>query len=281
MRGSRLLILVFAIPVLLLSATVLSAREYLLVQSGTTLRDSGFFDAVLPGFTRETGIELRVVAVGTGQAIRNAQRGDGDLLFTHSTVDELHFVAEGYGIARRDVMFNHFVLVGPAADPAGVGGSGDVVASLGRIAEFESPFVSRGDDSGTHKAELRYWAAAEIDIGAEPPGWYRSLGSGMGATLNTGIAMGAYLLTDEATWRAFRNKRGHRVLVRGDPRLRNQYGVVLVRPPDGAPSKLAAAESFFDWIVSEAGQVAIACFRIGEEQAYVPNADGVMRECGQ
>ena len=279
MLGSRVLMLL-CVGMLLVSATArVAAREYVLVQSGTTLRDSDFFEAILPAFTEATGIEVRVVAVGTGQAIRNARRGDGDLLLTHSPVDELRFVADGHGVARRDVMFNHFIVVGPAHDPAGIGESRDVVSSFHRIAESGSLFASRGDDSGTHKAELRYWTAAGINVEEEEPGWYRSLGAGMGAALNAGIEMDAYLLTDEATWLAFGDKRGHRVLVEGDPRLHNQYGIVLVRPLEGRTAGLEDARSFFDWIVSDDGQARIACFRISGLQAYFPNADGVSRVC--
>ena len=279
MRVFRVHKLVLGFAALLCHPAPASAAEHILVQSGTTLRDSGFFESVLPVFTEATGIEVRVVAVGTGQAIGNAQRGDGDLLFTHSTIDEVQFVAEGYGLERRDVMFNHFVLVGPAADPAGVGGSREVVESFRRIADSGSPFASRGDDSGTHKAELRYWAEAGIDVEAEADGWYRSLGAGMGATLNAGIAMEAYLLTDEATWLAFGSKRGHRILVEGDPRLLNQYGVVLVTPHMGRAARLGDTQSFVDWIVSEEGQTEIACFRISGQQAYFPNAGGISHDC--
>ncbi len=281
MRICRILLLISAFAVLQVRSEPVVAEEFILIQTGTTLRDSGFFEAVLPDFTEATGIEVRVVAVGTGQAIRNAQRGDGDLLFTHSLVDEEAFVAMGHGLERRNVMFNYFIVVGPAADPAGIRGSRDVVDSFRRIANSGSPFASRGDDSGTHKAELRYWGEAGIDVDLDAAEWYRSLGAGMGATLNAGIAMQAYLLTDQATWLAFSRKRGHRVLVEGDPRLHNQYGVVLVSPHKGRTSRLEDAWAFFDWIVSDAAQSTIACFRISDQQAYFPNADGVRHECGQ
>ena len=257
-----------------------AGEAHVLVQSGTTLQDSGFFEAVLPEFAATHGIEVRVVAVGTGQAIHNARRGDGDLLFTHSPPDEARFVAEGHGIERRDVMYNRFVLVGPAADPAGIDGSTDVVASFARIARSGAPFVSRGDDSGTHKAELGFWRAAGVDLEAGDAAWYRSLGSGMGATLQAGIAMGAYLLADEASWHAFAGRRrDHRILTAGDPRMLNQYGVVLVRPRDGEAARLGAARRFFDWLLSAAGQTRIACFRVAGRQAYVPNA-GPEVACG-
>ncbi len=257
------------------------ARDYLLVQSGTTLRDSGFFDAVLPAFGESAGLEVRVVAVGTGQAIRNAERGDADLLFTHWPQDEERFVREGRGLERRDVMYNRFVLVGPPGDPAEIEGSRDVVASVRRIADTESLFASRGDDSGTHKAELRFWTEAGVDVGSGAHPWYRSLGAGMGATLNAGIAMGAYVLTDEATWLAFSNKGEYRILVERDPRMHNQYGVVLVKPLAGRENRLELARSFFDWIVSEAGQARIACFRIAGEQAFVPDREVAVRDCGE
>ena len=279
MRICRIFLLIFAFAALQFRSEPVVADEFILIQTGTTLRDSGFFEAVLPDFTEATGIEVRVVAVGTGQAIRNAQRGDGDLLFTHSQVDEEKFVAMGYGLERRNVMFNDFIVVGPAADPAGVRGFRNVVDSFRRIANSGSPFASRGDDSGTHKAELRYWAEAGIDVDRDAAEWYRSLGAGMGATLNAGIAMQAYLLTDHATWLAFGRKRGHRIQIEGDPRLHNQYGVVLVSPHEGRASRLEDARTFFDWIVSDVAQSSIACFRIAGQQAYFPNAEGANHEC--
>ena len=269
------------LAVFLLQTAPTLGQDFLLVQSGTTLRDSGFFEAVLPAFTRETGVEVRVVAVGTGQALQNARRGDADLLLTHSKSDEEQFVDEGYGLDRRDVMYNKFVVIGPASDPAGVGSSRDVVASFRKVAGTGSYFASRGDDSGTHKAELRYWAEAGVDVESGDNGWYRSLGAGMGATLNAGIAMGAYVLTDEATWLAFGNKKGYRVWVADDPRLHNQYGIVLVRPLRDRVDRLGRSRLLFDWIVSESGQGEIACFRIAGRQAYAPNRGAVGHDCSE
>ncbi|MEM0944377.1 MAG: substrate-binding domain-containing protein, partial [Pseudomonadota bacterium] len=207
-----------------------SPAPFIVLQSTTSTQNSGLYDHILPIFTETSGIEVRVVAVGTGQAIRNATNGDGDVLLVHAKAAEERFVAEGHGIARHDVMYNDFVLIGPEADPAGLAGRSDAVAALQRIAETGATFTSRGDDSGTHRAELRLWAEAGIDPTTASGTWYRETGSGMGATLNVGIAMEAYVLTDRATWIAFGNKGGHRVLVEGDSRLFNQYGVIQVSP---------------------------------------------------
>ena len=209
--------------------------QFIVVQSTTSTRNSGLYDHILPMFTEKTGIEVRVVAVGTGQAIRNAANGDGDVLFVHAKPAEEKFVADGHGVARFDVMHNDFVIVGPPSDPAGVAGMTDAVAALTKLAEAEAPFASRGDDSGTNKAELRLWKEAGIDVEAASGGWYRETGSGMGATLNTGTGMGAYVMTDRATWIAFGNKGDYRIAVEGDPRLFNQYGIILVNP-DSIPT---------------------------------------------
>jgi len=217
---------------------------------------------------------VRVVAVGTGQAIRNAANGDGDVLFVHDKAAEENFVAEGHGVARADVMYNDFVIVGPAGDPAGVAGMTDVVTALGKFAEAQAPFASRGDDSGTHKAELRLWQAAGIDIQAASGTWYRETGSGMGATLNTGTAMGAYILTDRATWIAFGNKRDYRIAVEGDERLFNQYGIILVNPERHNHVRAEAGQTFIDWVLSDEGQAAIADFRVDGQQLFFPNAGG-------
>ncbi|MBK0399198.1 extracellular solute-binding protein [Limibaculum sp. M0105] len=246
--------------------------RFIIVQSTTSTANSGLLDAILPAFTEKTGIEVRVVAVGTGQAIKNATNGDGDVLLVHAKPAEEKFVAEGWGVERFDVMYNDFVVVGPAADPAGVAGSSDVVGAMARIAEAGAPFASRGDDSGTHKAELRLWKDAGVDVAAASGGWYRETGSGMGATLNAGVGMGAYVLTDRATWISFGNKGDFGVVVEGDPRLFNQYGVILVNPEKHAAVKAADGQAFIDWLTGPEGQKAIAEFKIEGQQLFFPNA---------
>ncbi|MEO1775365.1 MAG: substrate-binding domain-containing protein [Pseudomonadota bacterium] len=248
------------------------ASEPLLIQSTTSTQNSGLYDAILPVFTATTGVEVRVVAVGTGQAIKNARNCDGDVLLVHAKSAEEAFVAEGYGVARYDVMYNDFVVVGPAADPAGVAGQEDVAAALAAIAAAAVPFASRGDDSGTHKKERALWAEAGVDAAAASGTWYRETGSGMGATLNIATAMGAYALTDRATWLAFGNKGDHRVVVEGDARLFNQYGVIAVDPARCANVNALGADTFIDWLLSPAGQGAIAAYRRGGEQLFFPNA---------
>ncbi len=246
--------------------------RFILVQSTTSTENSGLFDHILPIFEAETGIDVRVVAVGTGQAIRNAANGDGDVLFVHAKAAEEQFVADGHGVARHDVMYNDFVLVGPAEDPAGINGMTDAVAAFARIARAGAMFASRGDDSGTHKAERRLWQATGIDIAAASGGWYREIGAGMGATLNTGIALGAYVLTDRATWIAFGNKGGHRIALAGDPRLFNQYGIILVNPERHPHVKAELGGRFVDWVLSPAGQAAIGAYKVDGQQLFFPNA---------
>jgi len=245
---------------------------FILVQSTTSTQNSGLFDHLLPLFTAATGIEVRVVALGTGQAINNAANGDGDVLFVHAKASEEEFVASGNGVERFDVMYNDFVILGPASDPAGVAGMTDAAAALKRIAEAEAPFASRGDDSGTHKAELALWDVAGVDVAAASGTWYRETGSGMGATLNTGTAMGAYVMTDRATWISFGNKADHVVAVQGDPVMFNQYGIILVNPARHSNVKAALSQQFIDWIVSREGQGAIASFTIDGQQLFFPNA---------
>jgi tungstate transport system substrate-binding protein len=248
------------------------AGEFIIVQSTTSTQNSGLYDALLPRFTAAAGIEVRVVAVGTGQAIKNARNCDGDVLLVHARAAEEAFVAAGFGVARADVMYNDFVIVGPAADPAGVAGSRDAAAALAAIRSAGAPFASRGDDSGTHKAELALWREAGIDPAAESGGWYRETGSGMGATLNLATGMGAYALTDRATWIAFANKGGHRIAVEGDPAMFNQYGVILVNPERCPNVKAKAGQRFIDWLLSGEGQAAIAAYRRGGRQLFFPNA---------
>ena len=248
------------------------AGEFIIVQSTTSTQNSGLYDVLLPQFTAQSGIEVRVVAVGTGQAIKNARNCDGDVLLVHARAAEEAFVAAGFGVARSDVMYNDFIIVGPPADPAGVAGSRDAAAALAAIRAAVAPFASRGDDSGTHKAELALWRAAGIDPAAESGGWYRETGSGMGATLNVATGMGAYALTDRATWIAFGNKGGHRIAVEGDAALFNQYGVILVNPERCPNVKAAAGQRFIGWILSGEGQAAIAAYRRDGQQLYFPNA---------
>jgi tungstate transport system substrate-binding protein len=253
---------------LVLCATAAPAREFITVASTTSTEQSGLFKHLLPAFTRATGIEARVVAVGTGQALDMARRGDADVVFVHDQAAEERFVAEGFGVKRFPVMYNDFVIVGPRADPAGARGR-DVVAALRKIAASQAPFASRADKSGTHAAEMRYWKMA----GIEPRGaWYRETGSGMGPTLNIASGLNAYALTDRGTWLSFRNRGGLVVLVEGDAKLFNQYGVMLVNPGKHPHVKKEAGQAFIDFVTSPAGQKAIAEYRIGGQQLFFPNA---------
>ncbi len=257
-----------------LIATGLSSAHadnpFIVVQSTTSTQNSGLLDVILPIFTESSGIDVRVVAVGTGQAIQNASNGDGDVLLVHAKPAEEKFIEDGQGVERFDVMYNDFVLVGPAADPAGIAGGSDIAAALATIAEKKATFASRGDDSGTHKAEMNLWALANVDAQAASGNWYRETGSGMGATLNTGTGMDAYVLTDRATWIAFGNKGDYQIVVEGDKRLFNQYGVILVNPAKHANVKAREGQAFVDWLIGDAGQSAIADFKI--EQLFFPNA---------
>lgn len=252
--------------------------KFILVQSTTSTENSGLFKELLPKFTQKTGIEVRVVAVGTGQAIKNAENGDGDVLLVHAKAAEEKFVADGFGVKRYDVMYNDFVIVGPKSDPAKVSGSTDVVAALKKIADAKAPFASRGDDSGTHKAELKLWKKADVDPKAASGAWYRETGSGMGATINTGVGMGAYVLTDRATWSSYGNKGDYQIAVEGDPALFNQYGVILVSPAKHPAVKAEMGQTFIDWLTGPEGQKAIAEFKIGGEQQFFPNAEGSAKQ---
>jgi len=253
-----------------LPATV--SAEFIIVQSTTSTQNSGLYDHLLPRFRARTGIEVRVVAVGTGQAIRNARNGDGDVLLVHAKSAEEKFVAGGFGVRRFDLMYNDFVIVGPASDPAAVGGIKDVTRALGVIAAKKAVFASRGDDSGTHKKERQLWKQAGIDPTPASGTWYRETGSGMGATLNTGIGMGAYAMTDRATWIKFGNKQRHRILVEGDKRLFNQYGVILVNAKKHPRVRAALGQRFIDWLLSKDGQSAIASYKVAGQQLFFPNA---------
>jgi len=244
-----------------------------LIQSTTSTQNSGLYDQLLPKAEAATGLTVRVVAVGTGQALKNARNCDGDVLLVHAKAAEEAFVAAGHGTERRDLMYNDFVIVGPAADPAGVAALSKAGPALARIAEAGALFASRGDDSGTHKAELRLWQAAGLDPAAASGGWYRETGSGMGATLNAAIGMGAYALVDRATWIAFGNKAGHRILVEGDPALFNQYGIIPVSPKACPRVNADGARKVFAWMLSPAGQAAIAAYKVDGQQLFFPNAE--------
>jgi len=256
----------------LMATAALAADKSIIVQSTTSTESSGLFGYLLPLFTAKTGITVNVVAVGTGQAIKNAMNGDGDVLLVHAKPDEEKFVADGYGVERFDVMYNDFIVVGPAGDPAGIAGSKDAPAALKKIAQAQATFASRGDNSGTHKKELELWKDAGVDVGAASGTWYRETGSGMGATLNTAVGMGAYALTDRGTWISFKNKGDYKIVVEGDPTLFNQYGVILVSPKKHPRVKAAEGQAFIDWILSEEGQQAIASFKIDGLQLFFPNA---------
>ena len=251
-----------------------AAERFIVVQSTTSTQNSGLFDHILPRFTEKTGIEVRVIAVGTGQALKNAANGDGDVLLVHAKPAEEKFIAEGFGVERFDVMYNDFIVVGPAADPAGVAGMTDAVQALRRIAAAEAPFASRGDDSGTHKKERALWQEAGIEIDQASGGWYRETGSGMGATLNVAVGMGAYALTDRGTWISFKNKGGTAVQVQGDDRLFNQYGVILVSPEAHPHVKAADGQAFIDWLIGGEGQKAIAGYKLDGQQLFFPNGKG-------
>jgi tungstate transport system substrate-binding protein len=244
---------------------------FITVASTTSTEQSGLFKEFLPAFRKATGIEARVVALGTGQALDMGRRGDADVLFVHDKVAEEKFVADGFGVKRYEVMYNDFIIVGPKSDPAKARGN-DVVAGLKAIAAAKAPFASRADKSGTHAAELRYWKAAGIDPTPFKTTWYSETGSGMGPTLNTASGMGAYALADRGTWLNFRNRGDLVILVEGDKRLFNQYGVMLVNPAKHAHVKKEAGQKFIDWVVSPAGQAAIAAYRINGEQLFFPNA---------
>jgi tungstate transport system substrate-binding protein len=262
-----------AVPLLavLALATSAAAEEFIVLASTTSTENSGLFRHLLPAFTGETGIQVRVVAVGTGQAIRLAANGDADVLLVHHPGSERQFVAAGHGVERVPVMYNDFVLVGPAHDPAAIRGMQGAPAALARIAAAKHPFASRGDRSGTHEVELELWAAAGVVPGDR---WYRETGSGMGATLNVASGMDAYALTDRGTWLNFGNRGRLEILVEGDDRLKNPYSVILVNPARHPHVRAAAGQRFIDWLISAAGQERIASYRIGEEQVFFPDATG-------
>lgn len=251
-----------------IAARPVAAQEFITVASTTSTEQSGLFKHLLPEFRKATGIEARVVAVGTGQALDMGRKGDADVVFVHDKAAEERFLSEGFGVKRFEVMYNDFVIVGPRSDPAGIKGH-DVAAALKTLADRKAPFASRADKSGTHAAELRYWKAAGID---SPKGaWYRETGSGMGPTLNTASGMNAYALADRGTWLSFRNRGELVILVEGDVKLFNQYGVMLVNPSKHPHVKKDAGRKFVDWVISPAGQAAIAAYRIEGLQLFFPN----------
>lgn len=274
MSLSRRTALQLAIGAILLcaSAPVSAEDNFIIVQSTTSTQNSGLFEHILPNFKEKTEIEVRVVAVGTGQALKNARNGDGDVVLVHSKPDEEKFVADGWGVKRHDVMYNDFIIVGPASDPAKIAGLKDAPAALKKIAAAKADFASRGDDSGTNKAELRLWNDAGIDPKQASGTWYLETGSGMGTTLNTAVGKQAYTLTDRGTWLSFANKGDFEVLVEGDGRLFNQYGVILVNPKKHANVKAKEGQAFVDWITGREGQQAIASYKIDGEQMFFPNA---------
>ena len=265
----RLLFVLFSALLLLAPAR---AGESIILQSTTSTQNSGLLNWLLPKFTQRTGITVKVVAVGTGQALKNAARGDGDVVLVHARAAEEAFVKAGHGVDRRDVMYNDFVIVCPKDDPAGIRGMKSAAAALRRIAETKTPFVSRGDDSGTHKKELALWKQAGIDPRGASGTWYREAGRGMGATLNMAAAMDACTLTDRATWISHNNRGDLTIVVEGDPELFNQYGVMLVNPKRHPHVKVKAARAFIDWLTGPEGQRLIAQYRLRGQQLFFPNA---------
>ena len=254
------------------SSFAMAADTSIIVQSTTSTKNSGLYKHLLPMFQKETGIKVNVVAVGTGQAIRNARNCDGDVLLVHAKDAEEKFVADGYGVSRANLMYNDFVIVGPREDPAKLAGSKRVLAALREVAATKSRFASRGDDSGTHKKEMQLWKESKIDPRPASGKWYRETGSGMGATLNTAVGMGAYVLTDRATWIAFKNKSDFVVHVEDDSRLFNQYGVILINKTKCPSVKSEQGQKFVDWLLSEKGQSAIRAYRKAGQQLFFPNA---------
>ena len=267
--------LAFACLILVAAASSIAAEQpFITVASTTSTEESGLFGHLLPAFTTATGIQVHVVAVGTGQALKIGERGDCDVVFVHDRPAELAFVEHGFGIERHEVMYNDFVLVGPQTDPAHVEGGTDIVTALRRIAAAKAPFVARGDDSGTSKAELRLWQEAGIDPKTGEGGWYRDTGSGMGPTLNTAAAMDGYTLSDRGTWLSFKNKQALKIVAAGDRRLFNQYGVMLVNPAKHPTVKQDLGRQFIEWLTSPAGQKTIADYKINGEQLFFPDANG-------
>jgi tungstate transport system substrate-binding protein len=256
----------------LIAGGVFAQERFITVASTTSTEQSGLFGYLLPIFTQKTGIQVRVVALGTGQALDLARRGDADVVFVHAKSAEEKFLAEGQGVKRFPVMYNDFVLIGPKSDPAKIGGGKDIIEALRKLRDAQASFVSRGDRSGTHIAELDLWKAAGIDIDKAKGPWYRDVGQGMGPALNTASSMNAYILSDRGTWLAFKNRGDLTILVEGDKRLFNQYGVMLVNPEKHPNVKKELGQTFVDWVISPEGQQAIAGYKINGEQLFYPNA---------
>jgi len=259
------------IPIVALTAPAFAQDKSIVVSSTTSTTDSGLFGHILPLFKSRTGIDVKVLSQGTGQALDTGRRGDADVVFVHAKSQEEKFVADGFGVKRFPVMYNDFVLVGPKSDPAGVKGR-DIVKALATIKAKAAPFISRGDRSGTHAAELNLWKAAAIDIEKVKGDWYKAIGQGMGAALNTAAALNAYVLTDRGTWLSFKNRGELDIVVEGDKRLFNQYGVILVNPARHPNVKQELGQAFIDWLVSPDGQKAIADYKVNGQQLFFPNA---------
>jgi tungstate transport system substrate-binding protein len=263
-----------AVVVLLCAGGIAIAQDRsIVVASTTSTEDSGLFGHLLPLFKERTGIYVKLVAQGTGQALDTARRGDADVVFVHARAQEEKFVEEGHGVKRFDVMYNDFVLIGPKKDPAGIAGTKEITAAFRAIKDKQAPFVSRGDKSGTNSAELRLWKEAGIDIDTAKGPWYRAIGQGMGAALNTAAAMDAYVLSDRGTWLSFKNRGGLEIVVEGDKRLFNQYGVILVNPEKHPSVKADLGQAFIDWLISSEGQEAIAAYKVHGQQLFFPNAE--------
>jgi tungstate transport system substrate-binding protein len=271
MASRRTLIQLLALAMLVGAPAALAQDKSIVVASTTSTQDSGLFGHILPLFKAKTGIDAKVVAQGTGQALDTGRRGDADVVFVHAKAQEEKFVADGFGVKRNPVMYNDFVLIGPKNDPAGVKGR-DIVAALKGIKTKAAPFISRGDRSGTHSAELRLWKAADIDVAKDKGPWYKEIGQGMGAALNTASASNAYVLADRGTWISFKNRGDLAIVVEGDNRLFNQYGVILVNPDKHKHVKKGLGQAFIDWLISPEGQKAIADYKIGGQQLFFPNA---------
>jgi tungstate transport system substrate-binding protein len=244
----------------------------ILIQSTTSTANSGLYDYLLPLFSADNGITAHVIAVGTGQAIKNAKNCDGDILLVHAKSAEQAFISDGFGVERYDLMYNDFVFVGPDTDPAGISGSNDAIKALLKISKTAALFASRGDDSGTHKKETQLWKLANVNAQAASGAWYRETGSGMGATLNTAVGMQAYTITDRATWISFKNKSNFTIQIEADPQLFNQYGVILINPEKCPTVKQQAGQQFINWLLSEKGQQAIANYKLNDQQLFFPNA---------
>lgn len=264
---------VLLVLALLAAAPVSAQQRFITIASTTSTEQSGLFKHLLPVFEKKTGIQVRVVALGTGQSLDMGKRGDADVVFVHARPLEEKFVAEGYGVKRFEVMYNDFVLIGPKSDPAKIAGGKDALEAFRKVKSAQAPFVSRGDKSGTHFAELELWKAAGIDIGKEKGPWYRDTGQGMGPALNSAAGMNAYILADRGTWLSFRNRADLGIVLEGDARLFNQYGIILVNPAKHPAVKREMGQAFIDWVISAEGQHTIASYRIGGEQLFFPNSE--------